>query len=100
MGDGLRQQRLAGAGRAVEKEALRNTCAESREPLRVAEEVDDLLELGLRVLDPGDVRRTTTDVVEFGSVRFGLTRGISWIVRQIRKTRIAKNAIGSHVSAP
>ena len=55
VGDRLREQRLAGAGRAVEEEALRHARAEPREPLRVAEEVDDLLELGLRVLDAGDV---------------------------------------------
>ena len=56
VGDRLREQRLAGAGRPVEEEALRDARAEPREPLRVAEEVDDLLELGLRVLDAGDVR--------------------------------------------
>ena len=31
-----------------------------------------------------------TDASESGSVRFGFTRGISWIVRQIRKTRIGE----------
>jgi hypothetical protein len=31
---------------------------------------------------------------------FGFTRGISWIVRQIKTTRIAKKKIGSQVGAP
>src|SRR4029079_12534178 len=49
--DGLREQRLARAGRPVEKHALRCARAERLEPLRVAEEVDDLAELLLRLLD-------------------------------------------------
>ena len=53
--DRLREQRLAGAGRAVEQDPLRHAGAEALEALRVAEEVDDLLQLGLRLLDAGDV---------------------------------------------
>ena len=43
--DGLREQRLAGAGRPVEQEALRHLRAEPLEALRVAQEVDDLHQL-------------------------------------------------------
>ena len=53
--DRLREQRLTGARRTVEQDALRNACAQRLEPLRLAKEVDDLLQLGLRVFQPGDV---------------------------------------------
>ena len=59
--DGLREQRLAGSGRPVEQEALRHLRAETLEPLRLAQEVDDLHQLGADFLDardvgPGDLR--------------------------------------------
>ena len=54
-GDGARQQRLAGAGRADEQHALRNPAAEVRVLLRVLQELDDLLQLLLRLVDAGDV---------------------------------------------
>jgi hypothetical protein len=41
-----------------------------------------------------------TDAFEFGSTMFGFTLGIIWMVRQIRRTRIAKKKIGNQVSAP
>ena len=53
--DGLREQRLAGARRTVEQQALRHLGAEPLEPLRVAQEVDDLHQLAANLLDPGDV---------------------------------------------
>ena len=53
--DRLGQQRLAGTGRAVEQDPLRHAGAQTLEALGMAEEVDDLLELGLRLLDAGDV---------------------------------------------
>ena len=53
--DGLRGERLAGAGRAVEEDPLRDARAERLELLRVAQEVDDLLQLGLRLVEPGHV---------------------------------------------
>ena len=55
VGDGLRQQRLAGAGRSVEQHAAGNAGAELGEAAGIAQELDDLLELGLGVLDAGDV---------------------------------------------
>ncbi len=54
-GDGARQQRLAGAGRAGEQDALGDHRAEAAVPVRVAQEVDDLDELVLGLVDAGDV---------------------------------------------
>ena len=56
VGDGLGQQRLPRSRRAVEEDALRDARAELLEALRVAEEVDDLLQLLLHLLQAGDVR--------------------------------------------
>jgi hypothetical protein len=53
--DGLGEQGLAGPGRTVEQHPLRDARPEALEALRVAEKVDDLLELGLRLLDARDV---------------------------------------------
>ena len=53
--DGARQQRLAGARRADEQTALGNLAAQPLELLRILQEVDDLLELGLGLVDAGDV---------------------------------------------
>ena len=73
VGDRLREQRLAGTGRPVEQEPLRHAGAERRELLRVAEEVDDLLELRLRVLDAGDVvERDRRLRVRLGHLRLDL----------------------------
>ena len=54
--DGLGEQRLAGAGRAVQQDALRHLRAERAEALRVAQELDDLGQLGLGLVGAGDVR--------------------------------------------
>ena len=54
-GDGAREQRLAGAGRADQQHALGDPAAELLELLRVLEELDDLLELLLGLVDAGDV---------------------------------------------
>ena len=53
--DRLCEQRLARAGRPVEEDALRDAGAELLEALGVAEEVDDLAQLGLRLVDARDV---------------------------------------------
>jgi hypothetical protein len=53
--DGAGEQGLAGARRADEQRALRDLAAEARELLRVAQELDDLLELLLGLVDTGDV---------------------------------------------
>ncbi len=51
----LREQRLARPGRAVEQNALGDARAEPLELLAVAEELDDLLQLLLRLVRTGDV---------------------------------------------
>ena len=55
-GDGAGQQRLAGAGRAVEQHALGDLGADGLELGRVLEELLDLLELLDRLVRAGDVR--------------------------------------------
>ena len=54
-GDGARQQRLAGAGRADQQHAARNLAAQPLELLRIAQEFDDLLEIFLGFVDAGDI---------------------------------------------
>ena len=53
--DGAGEQRLAGSRRAHEEHALRDAAAELLELLRFLEELDDLLELFLRLVDARDV---------------------------------------------
>ena len=54
-GHGPGQQRLAGAGRAVQQHALRDLGAERLEPVRALQEVLDLLQLLHRLVATGDV---------------------------------------------
>ena len=61
MRDGLGQQRLAGPGRPVEQDALGDARAEGCEPVGLAQELDDLAQLVLRLVraghvDPADAR--------------------------------------------
>ena len=53
--DGLRQQRLAGSRRTVQQDALGHLRAQLLEGLRVAQELDDLLQLRLGLVDARDV---------------------------------------------
>ena len=53
--DRLRQQRLAGAGRPVEEDALGHARAEGRELLGLAQELHDLAQLVLRLVRAGHV---------------------------------------------
>src|SRR5205823_5826686 len=53
--DRPRQQRLAGPRRPHQQHALRNTATELLELLRLAEKLDDFLELVLRLVDARDV---------------------------------------------
>src|SRR5205823_2310076 len=53
--DRLREQRLAGARRAVEQNPLRYARPESAEASRVAQEVDDLGQLVLRLVEARDL---------------------------------------------
>ena len=54
-GDGARGQRLAGAGRADQQHAARDAPAELLELLRIAQELDDLLQILLGLVDAGHV---------------------------------------------
>ena len=54
-GDRAGEQRLAGPGRAVEQDAVRDASAELGVFLRVLQEVDDLHQLVLGLVDPGHV---------------------------------------------
>jgi len=54
-GDRPGEERLPGARRAVEQNPLRHARTELREALRILEEVDDLLHLVSRLLEPGDL---------------------------------------------
>ena len=51
----LGEQRLAGPGRAVQQDSLGHTRAETFELSRVAEEVDDLLQLRAYLVDAGNI---------------------------------------------
>src|SRR4029079_5709432 len=53
--DRAREQRLAGARRAHQQDALRDAASELLELLRFAEELDNLLQLVLCFVDAGDV---------------------------------------------
>ena len=55
-GDRPGEHRLAGAGRAVEHDAARDPGAQRAEALRVAQELDRLGQLELRLVAAGDVR--------------------------------------------
>ncbi len=53
--DGAGEQRLAGAGRADQQRAARDTPAELLKLLRIAQELDDLLQVFLGLIDSGNV---------------------------------------------
>ena len=55
-GDRAGEQRLAGSRGADEQDAFRHRAAETLVLLGFLEEVDDLDELGLDLIDPGDIR--------------------------------------------
>src|SRR3989440_189609 len=67
-----REQRLAGAGRPVEQDALRDPRAERLELLRVLEELLDLLELLDRLVHAGDVLEPDLRRVRRHSLRAAL----------------------------
>ena len=54
-GDGAGEQSLAGARRADQEDAARQARAEHAVALGVLQEIDDLLDLGLGLVDPGDI---------------------------------------------
>ena len=70
--DGAGEHRLAGAGRAVEEDAARDRRPEAHEPLGLAQEVDDLGQLVLRLVAACDVLEP--DVRCAGATRHARTR--------------------------
>jgi hypothetical protein len=62
-GNGLGQESLAGAGRAHEQHSLGDAPAEVLVFLGVLQEVHDLLQLGLGLLNPGDVLEGDSPIV-------------------------------------
>src|SRR6201747_968663 len=69
-GDGAGQQRLTGAGRAVQQDALGNPGPQGLELLRVLEEFLDLLQLLHGLVDPGDVAEGDFRRVDGHPLRF------------------------------
>jgi hypothetical protein len=69
-GDGAGEQCLTGAGRADEQHAAGNAAAETLEFLRIAQELDDFLEVAFGFVD-------TSDVIEgHAAMRFGQQLGL------------------------
>ena len=83
--DRLRQQRLARARRAVQQDPLRHLRAELLELLRVAQELDDLLQLRLAPRRRPRCPSNATAWLEAGLICCGLTRGITFSIRHITK---------------
>ena len=54
-GDSARQERLAGAGRADEQHTFRNAAAKPAIAHGILQEGDNLLQFGLRLVDPGNI---------------------------------------------
>ena len=71
-GDGARKQRLAGAGRTDEQRAARDAPAELLELLRIAQELDDLLQIFLGLVDAGDVVEGDAAMALGEQLRLGL----------------------------
>ena len=70
--DSACEQRLTGARRAEEQDALRDAGAELVELLRVLEELDDFLELLLRLIRTGDIAERDLDLVGAAHARAAL----------------------------
>ena len=73
--DRAREQRLAGSRRADEEHALGDASAERREAAGLAEEVDDLLDLVLRLVDAGDVLERDDMAAALGELRLARACG-------------------------
>ena len=75
--DGARDQRFARAGRTDEQAATRDAAAEALEFLRVAQEFDDLFEIGFRFIDARNVleRHATMPLGQEFSARLAEAHG-------------------------
>src|SRR5206468_49716 len=81
--DGAREQRLAGARRSDQQDAVRNPRAKSSELLGVLQELDDLLELLLRFFDAGDVGKRDRRLVPHEHARAAFAKRERLIVRAL-----------------
>ena len=82
-GDRPGQQRLAGARRADQQHAARDARAERGELLRVLQELDDFLELGLRLVDAGHVVERDDRLVADEHPRAALAEAERLVIRAL-----------------
>ncbi len=101
-GDGLRHQRLAGAGRADQEHALRDARAERGELLRLLEEFHDLLQLLFGFLAAGHIGKGDGGLVAgeharpaLPNINAWLPAPCAWRMMKIKKT--ASNTTGPTV---
>src|SRR5438067_8384261 len=73
-GDGAREQRLTSSRRTHEQRALRQAPTQLREPLRIAQELDDLLKLLLRLIGTGDIGEGHLGRIAREELRLRLTK--------------------------
>ena len=85
-GDGAGEERLAGARRAHQQDALGNAAAELLELLGLLEELDDLLQLFLRFLDPGHVLERDLALLRREQPRLGLAEGHGLVAARLHLT--------------
>ena len=83
-GDGAREQRLTGAGRADQQHALGDARAERGELLRVLEELDDFGELFLGFIDAGHVGEGDGDLAAGEQAGAALAEAHGLRVRALR----------------
>ena len=83
-GDGAGHQRLAGAGRPDEQHAARDARAERVELLRVLQELDDFLELGLGLVDAGHVVERDDGLVAEEHARPALAEAEGLVIGALR----------------
>ena len=69
--DRAREQRLAGARRSGQEYAVRHPPPETFVALGAAQEVDDLGQLGLGLVDPGDIVEGDADLLGIDATRLG-----------------------------
>ena len=83
-GDRASHERLAGAGRADQEHATRDARAERVELLRVLEELDDFLELGLGLVHAGHVVERDDGLVAEEHPGTALAKGERLVIGALR----------------
>ena len=95
-GDGLREQRLARAGRAVEEDALRHLAPSSANRFGSRRNSTTSASSALASSAPATSLQAIDDD-DSGLICCGFVRGISFIVRQMKNTRSPMKMMGAHV---